>query len=226
MPSAWLSDGQAPLQMTFTANRQVTTMLFDHPPRRRLGAISATVLLASMVTVPSVPASAQAVSSSDVVVMRRVIARQGPGLATSFSLLGESTDPKNFVYTSSAGAGGRMTRVSSVRWYVPGYNNLGLRTGNGQVIVHPDLGGANAGVSFIAPRDGDYRFVGKFMSLDVCGDGITAVANGTRSLLVTGDLPFSFTKRLSRGEALPFVVEPNQNPNCDGTGLEIDVQRL
>lgn len=49
----------------------------------------------------------------------------------SFLLLGEFIDFKNFVYMSLVGVGGCMIWVSFVRWYVLGYNNFGLRIGNG-----------------------------------------------------------------------------------------------
>lgn len=72
-----------------------------------------------------------------------------------------------------------------------------------------DFGGVNVGVFFIVLWDGDYCFVGKFMSFDVCGDGIIVVVNGMCLFFVIGDLLFLFIKCLLRGEVLLFVVEFN-----------------
>ncbi len=118
-----------------------------------------------------------------------------------------------------------MTRSTATKWIVPGFTYLGMRFVNGRTLFHPGPNGETAGVTFIAPRDGDYRFVGKFQITARCGNGIIAEANGIRAPLVDGDLPFSFTKRLSRGETASFVVDPNRDAGCDETSIELTVDR-
>lgn len=101
----------------------------------------------------------------------------------------------------------------------------------GELNLHTGPGGESAGVQFIAPTAGSYRFKGGFSLNDHSPTGVSLAAFvGTASQFSTslgGGLGAShlidFTADLDAGERVTFLVGPGQSYSNDSTGLTLAV---
>lgn len=100
----------------------------------------------------------------------------------------------------------------------------------GTLHMHPGPFGEQAVVTFTAPADGSYRFVGSFQAIDRTPTGVevTVVAGHSTRARVSAVLdafgraaPFSFAQRMNAGQTMNFIVDAHGNYGFDSTELKV-----
>ena len=116
-----------------------------------------------------------------------------------------------------------MTLTSSNRWQPGPYTYAGAYDVGNNVMFHPEDGGVDVGMDFIAPRTGTFRFQGRYFADNACGDGVVATFGDRSQVVYRNEVSFDYMRTMSAGQREKFGVNANQNQSCDSTGFVLSV---